>query len=509
MNIFLNIAITLFITTSTLGQIGWYQQISGTGNSLFSVSFVDANTGWTVGGPAENGTILRTSNGGENWMPQINESGSGILLGVDFIDTSNGWIAGQSGKILRTTNGGLNWFSQNSGSNVDLNEIFFLDLNYGWSVGDFGRIQKTTDGGQNWISQLSGTTTSLYGVDFTDMNNGWAVGNWGSILKTTNGGQDWNLLSTGGAFRIYCDVKFINENIGWIVGDIGEIRKTTNGGQSWISHWIPQVEYFIGISCSDENNCWVVGSQGRIMRTSDGGQSWITQVGGVNPWLRGICFIDSFVGTSVGDDGTILRTTDGGVPVEFTSFTVSVLQNEKAVQLNWATATETNNSGFQVERRKTLEARSEEWENIGFVNGNGTTTEPQTYSFVDENLSAGKYQYRLKQIDFDGTFEYSNIIETEILTPAKFSLEQNYPNPFNPSTDIQYSLASRQFVSLKIFNSLGEEVETLVNEYQEAGIHSKLFILNSSTDGGLPSGVYYYQLKAGDIIQTKKMIILK
>ena len=191
------------------------------------------------------------------------------------------------------------------------------------------------------------------------------------------------------------------------------------------------------------------------------------------------------------------------VPVELLSFSSSVIEND--VTLNWTTATETNNSGFQIERRETKNERSEEWEIISFVNGRGTTTEPQTYSYQDENLSAGKYQYRLKQIDFDGTFEYSNTIEVEINPPAKFSLEQNYPNPFNPSTSIQYSIANRQFVSLKVFNSLGEEIETLVNKYQEAGVHSKLYIINST----LPSGVYYYQLKAGSFIKTKKMILLK
>ncbi len=191
------------------------------------------------------------------------------------------------------------------------------------------------------------------------------------------------------------------------------------------------------------------------------------------------------------------------VPVELISFSSSVVGND--ITLNWTTATETNNSGFQVERRKTEDERSEEWLKVSFVDGNGTTTEPQTYSFVDENLSAGKYQYRLKQIDFDGTFEYSNIVEAIILPPAKFSLEQNYPNPFNPSTSIQYAIGSRQIVTLKVYDVLGNEVATLVNEFQEAGIHSTLYILNST----LPSGVYLYQLKAGSFIQTNKMILIK
>ncbi len=193
------------------------------------------------------------------------------------------------------------------------------------------------------------------------------------------------------------------------------------------------------------------------------------------------------------------------LPVELLSFSSSVVDDD--VTLNWVTATETNNSGFQVERHcHTERSRSmTDWENIGFVNGNGTTTEPQTYSYKDENLSAGKYQYRLKQIDFDGTFEYSKTIEVEINSPTKFSLEQNFPNPFNPNTNIQYAISSKQFVSLKVFNTLGQEVEKLVNEYQEAGTHSKLYIVNST----LPSGVYLYQLKAGEFVHTRKMILLK
>jgi hypothetical protein len=191
------------------------------------------------------------------------------------------------------------------------------------------------------------------------------------------------------------------------------------------------------------------------------------------------------------------------IPVELTSFTSSIYVNN--VTLNWQTTTETNNQGFQIERRKTKDERSDDWNNLGFVNGNGTTTEIQSYSFVDENLSAGKYQYRLKQIDFDGTFEYSNVIEVEINAPLKFSLEQNYPNPFNPSTKINWQSPISSWQTIKLYNTLGQEVETIVNEYLEAGVHSKLYIVNST----LPSGIYYYQLRAGEFVEVKKMILLK
>ena len=191
------------------------------------------------------------------------------------------------------------------------------------------------------------------------------------------------------------------------------------------------------------------------------------------------------------------------VPVELLSFSSSVIDND--ITLSWTTATETNNSGFEIERNViSNEVRNLSWEKIGFVDGHGTTTEPQSYSFSDENLFAGIYQYRLKQIDFDGTFEYSNTIEVEINPLSKFSLEQNYPNPFNPSTTIQYAIADRQFVTLKVFDVLGNEVATLVDEYKTAGNFEVEFDASK-----LPSGVYFYRLQAGSFVETKKLTILK
>jgi hypothetical protein len=194
------------------------------------------------------------------------------------------------------------------------------------------------------------------------------------------------------------------------------------------------------------------------------------------------------------------------VPVEYISFTSSI--NKNNVTLDWTTATETNNMGFEIERKQVLSPQSavhnENWMRISFVNGSGTTTNSKTYSFVDNNLSSGKYQYRLKQIDFDGSFEYSNIIDIEISSPDIFNLAQNYPNPFNPTTNIQYALRSGQFVSLKVYDVLGNEVATVVNEEKPAGIYEVNY-----NAANLPSGVYLYQLKAGEFIKTKKMILLR
>ncbi|QQS38197.1 MAG: T9SS type A sorting domain-containing protein [Ignavibacteriales bacterium] len=191
------------------------------------------------------------------------------------------------------------------------------------------------------------------------------------------------------------------------------------------------------------------------------------------------------------------------VPVELTSFTSTVSGNK--VVLNWVTSTEKNNSGFDIERS----ADNISFTKVGFIPGYGTTTETKSYSFTDQQISAGKYYYRLKQIDYDGTFEYSNTIKAEIGLPLEFALEQNYPNPFNPTTTIRYTVADAYYASgvpvrLVVFDVLGNEVVTLVNENQPAGHYEIQF--NAE---GLSSGIYYYKLISGSFSETKKLILLK
>ena len=199
------------------------------------------------------------------------------------------------------------------------------------------------------------------------------------------------------------------------------------------------------------------------------------------------------------------------IPVELASFSASVNGND--VLLNWSTASEINNRRFEVERqvgslpdgKAGKQSAVGKWERIGFVEGKGTTTELNRYSYVDRSLSPGLYQYRIKQIDFDGTFEIYNLAETiEIGVPAEFVLEQNYPNPFNPSTVISYRLPVTGFVSLKIFDVLGNEVATLVDEYKPAGLYEVEFDASH-----LPSGVYMYRLQFDNRYSTQKMTLIK
>jgi hypothetical protein len=197
-------------------------------------------------------------------------------------------------------------------------------------------------------------------------------------------------------------------------------------------------------------------------------------------------------------DVYLVKTSIVNIPVELISF--NGLFENGIVKLSWVTASETNNSGFEIERK----LKGIEWEKAGFVEGYGTTTDYQYYSFNDFNVQPGSYLYRLKQVDYDGSYEYSGEIEIEVVNPVEFSLNQNYPNPFNPSTIISWQSPVDEVTLLKVYDVLGNEVAVLVNEYKPAGSYKAEF-----TSSGLASGVYFYRLKIGTFVQSRKMILIQ
>jgi Peptidase family M1 domain/Peptidase M1 N-terminal domain/Secretion system C-terminal sorting domain len=204
------------------------------------------------------------------------------------------------------------------------------------------------------------------------------------------------------------------------------------------------------------------------------------------------------------DDNIVLKTATltqiPPQPVELTSFTAST--KGVFVVLNWHTATEINNKGFEIQRRR---ANSVDWENIDFVEGHGTTTEPNSYSYTDNVSSFGNYIYRLQQQDFDGTTSYSNEVKvTAGIAPEEFSLSQNYPNPFNPSTIIKFDVPKESKVTISIYNLLGQLVEVLAQRNYSPGSYQVVF-----NGERLSSGVYIYELRAGNVVLRNKMILEK
>ncbi|MFX0138418.1 MAG: CHAP domain-containing protein [Candidatus Hodarchaeota archaeon] len=190
--------------------------------------------------------------------------------------------------------------------------------------------------------------------------------------------------------------------------------------------------------------------------------------------------------------------SENAVPVELTNFEAVIKDN--CVTLKWITESESNNYGFEIERK----SESVNWLNIGFVAGNGTCNKSTYYSYTDENPIIGESYYRIKQIDTDGSFEYSNIITMNVKLPQTTNLFQNYPNPFNPSTKISYSLSKHGYVNLEIYNTQGKVVQVLINEFQNPGLYSIKF-----KNKNLPSGVYFYKLQVGNYVQIKNMVLIR
>ena len=196
--------------------------------------------------------------------------------------------------------------------------------------------------------------------------------------------------------------------------------------------------------------------------------------------------------------GAVSEPSNPPLPVELASFSGTI--KGQSVMLRWQTVSETNNYGFEIERFV-----DSGWEVVGFVNGHGTTTEIQRYEFTDYPLHlSSEVRYRLKQIDTDGSFEYSRELTVTMPVPQAFQLDQNYPNPFNPATTISYSIPTPGFVTLRIYDLTGHEVRTLINETQAAGTHKVDF-----DAGQLSSGIYFYELNAGGSKDLKPMLYLQ
>jgi hypothetical protein len=226
-------------------------------------------------------------------------------------------------------------------------------------------------------------------------------------------------------------------------------------------------------------------------------------------FTKSLCRKDNSGNSTYGSNGSGWDSNDNNsdffqnaspspLPVELSYFSANV--EGAKVNLTWSTATEVNNYGFNIERR----IQNEEWKKIGFVPGSGNSNSPKSYTFLDLPLGGIYFKYRLKQIDFDGTYEYSNEVDVTLNRINNFTLEQNYPNPFNPTTTIRFSLPIESFVTFKVFNLLGEQVSEVIRQSLKKGFHEIKF------DGSnLASGVYFYHLNAGDFNATRKFIVAR
>ena len=353
----------------------------------------------------------------------------------------------------------------------------------------------------NWTSTGGWNTTTAKYVSapssFTDSPSGNYLANITSSLRYNNQIGLTNILGAVLEFDTQWDIEPDY--------DYGQIQLSTNNGTNWIPLTGQYTNPGTG-SFQPTGEPLYDGTQSTWVHESIDISAYADQQFTLRYYFRSD-------GSVQGDgwyvDNVKISVYTGVIPVELVSFTSSIINN--TVGLNWITATELNNSGFEIQRSLSPTPSLNEgalgnsdWQKIGFVNGNGTSTEVHSYSFIDANPVTGISYYRLKQIDFDGTFDYSNIVEVVYGAVAEFALEQNYPNPFNPTTKINYSIKEKGNVELKIFDLLGSEIATLVNEEKTPGNYEVFFDASN-----LSSGVYLYTIKAGSFVQTRKMLLMK
>ena len=191
------------------------------------------------------------------------------------------------------------------------------------------------------------------------------------------------------------------------------------------------------------------------------------------------------------------------MPVELVSFSAKFIDDK--IVLQWNTASESNNFGFEIQKSNDAAI----FKKIGFVPGIGTTTKPNSYNFIDTDISFGTCYYRLKQLDLDGSYKYSNIITIEVGVPQQFELSQNYPNPFNPETTIKYTIAKGGKVSLVIFDIHGREVKKLMEEHKKAGYYAMKWDGRDNNGNHVSSGIYFCRMFGEEFNQTKKLILIK
>jgi Secretion system C-terminal sorting domain len=243
----------------------------------------------------------------------------------------------------------------------------------------------------------------------------------------------------------------------------------------------------------------VTESELELFHSTDGGSTWTEDGGTVNTIDNTVTLsgINSFSRWTLG-------STSSPLPVELTSFDAETIEDK--VILNWHTETEVKNYGFEVERSQMSDTGSQKtvWVDVGFLKGAGNSNSPKNYSFTDRPTGGTSFLYRIKQIDNDGKFSYSKIVDVNIQVPKRFELFQNYPNPFNPSTRIDFEIPKSQNVEIKIYDVLGREITTLLSEYKKAGKYSVEF-----NGKNLPSGIYFYRIKTDNYIASKKMILIK
>ncbi|MHC1736499.1 MAG: T9SS type A sorting domain-containing protein [Ignavibacteriaceae bacterium] len=508
-------------TISTSG-LGWESVVTGTTGDIWSIDYVNAQVVWIL---ASNGEVKKSVDGGTTWTAagNVGEDAYSIAALSDQIAIVATGPASGNGKIFKTINGGTNWVQKYTVTGAWFNSVDNISATELWAVSDpigsVFHIVASTDAGETWVltsNRPSQPATNVYGANgsFYRIGNTLWFGTGGAtgatlanrVYKSTNGyNGPWTFATTSAQFvgTIAFNAPNGNGLAGFWQGD-NVLNKTSDGGASFTA-FAPTIGTTQGIDFIQNTTfCWAATTTG-LWKSIDNGNTWSAELipSGITAGLNTVKFYnDANIGLAGGNAGVLLKSKLSSIiPVELTSFSATIV--DQTINLKWSTASETNNRGFEIQKKT-----NETWSSIGFVSGYGTTASGVDYNFVEsykDNNFSGKVVYRLKQLDYDGKFTFSNEVEVDAdFTAREFSLSQNYPNPFNPSTVIAYSIPFKANIILKVYDNLGREVATLVEESKETGKYEVEF--NASK---LASGVYFYKLQAGNYVSTKKFVLMK
>ncbi len=414
--------------------------------------------------------------------------------------------------MFRSSDEGIIW--NQCGDIKNVSNFFINDSNYIYAISSEFYVEMSANHGVSWdtigdffnpfYGTVYGICQNLGGKIFISTHNiflnPYAV-EYKRLLKTENNGLNWSQVRNDLFIK---NIYFINDTM-YMAASNQTLNYNPGGIYKSYDNGFNIVPLSNGLSNYDVRqliltpDVFICLTGNGIYRSLDQGNYWVPLdlSGLLSTQINRIYY---------SDNGTLYACTNNGIgvfvgdlPVELLSFTGQA--EGQNVILNWATASELNNHGFEIQRK----FGNNDWVTIGFKEGKGTTSEQSNYSYIDDisRLSASEVYYRIKQIDFNGSFSYSDEIKVGLI-PLEYNLFQNYPNPFNPVTVIKYSIAERTKVNLTVYDILGNEIKTLVNENKEPGYYE----INFESEN-LSSGIYLYRLNTNNFVSIKKMVIIK
>lgn len=489
-----------------------WQQTALDSNYVKCMLFDETNNYLYAGTLYSDGVYLST-NYGNSWLVRNNGLSSTSVYGLAKNTSGTLFAATWGGGMFRSTNNGLNWIQINNG--ITNSVLFSVAVNpannYVFAGSGGSGIYRSTVNGNNWTLVNNGLTSYNILALAVAANGYIFAGTYDGVFRSTDNGDNWSATSiTSGWGEGFA----MNNPIYNVIAAVhtGGLYRSTDFGNTF--QLAPGLSSVWTVASTSFGYIYAAPYANGLYLSTDNGNTWATVNNGLtNLDVRAIAISTNGI-VFIGTFGGGVFKSDQPIPVELYSF-LAYFENDKVI-LKWQTASEVNNEGFEILKSVSDNNLESDWETIGFVEGKGNSTELVEYSFVDKENSSGKFWYRLKQIDFDGNYKFSDKILVDIPIPKNSVLMQNYPNPFNAITNISWQASVHGLTRLRIFNSLGQEISQVYENYNEPGNYKLTLDFNKLTSIN-SSGIYFYRLeifnnsenKSSIFSDTKKLIYLK